>query len=586
MENPEKWNSEEKRLERKERLNSLKAKDGGKKPIKSTSKFLRIFIPIIAVVLVLSIGIWAFIALSIPQKIWAPMTVGSAKVSSVEFSYYYASVLQNLTIDNTTEEGVAALSTPCTIEGYTDKTWQEYAFDMAAKTISELQVQYDAAVAEGLVLTTEELAEVDTIFENLITQMGGKVGADQYLISFFGAGVTVDTLKPVFKKQTLATNYANEQIALQKVTDTEISDKYTSNKATYDTVSVRLAYFAVQTKTDATTAETDAFDAQAKAAAEVFMASTSTEEMFKTLYKNKTDGEEAAAKAKEDAAYAVEYAAMTAEEKTAADKEKEAADIEEKAIKDAEAAVLASMTAEEKAAYDAALASEDPTLICGLTKSSLDSTSTDMGTWCFDNTRKKGDKSAFSIDGGYYVVYYIEREGNQTLPTVRHILVSPNTEKDVTKGGVFTVDEWDAARTKAEDLMKKCTSLDAFIALVADNTADSATAATGGLYENIAKNAMVQEFNNWIYDSSRKAGDVGLVRSVYGYHIVWFVEDKDTTPLSRSTEAITAALKQEKYYAWLDEQTSSDSYAYTLHSFGLKLFVMGQPKIKAATTSN
>ena len=34
---------------------------------------------------------------------------------------------------------------------------------------------------------------------------------------------------------------------------------------------------------------------------------------------------------------------------------------------------------------------------------------------------------------------------------------------------------------------------------------------------------MVKEFEAWCFDSARKYGDTGLVKSTYGYHIMFFV---------------------------------------------------------------
>ena len=35
---------------------------------------------------------------------------------------------------------------------------------------------------------------------------------------------------------------------------------------------------------------------------------------------------------------------------------------------------------------------------------------------------------------------------------------------------------------------------------------------------------MVQAFNDWCFESGRKPGDVGLVETTYGYHLIYFVE--------------------------------------------------------------
>ena len=34
---------------------------------------------------------------------------------------------------------------------------------------------------------------------------------------------------------------------------------------------------------------------------------------------------------------------------------------------------------------------------------------------------------------------------------------------------------------------------------------------------------MVEEFENWIFDASRKTGDTGLVKTPYGWHVMYFV---------------------------------------------------------------
>ena len=36
---------------------------------------------------------------------------------------------------------------------------------------------------------------------------------------------------------------------------------------------------------------------------------------------------------------------------------------------------------------------------------------------------------------------------------------------------------------------------------------------------------MVTEFNDWVYDSERKVGDVDIVKTTYGYHVIYFDGD-------------------------------------------------------------
>ena len=39
----------------------------------------------------------------------------------------------------------------------------------------------------------------------------------------------------------------------------------------------------------------------------------------------------------------------------------------------------------------------------------------------------------------------------------------------------------------------------------------------------VTEGSMVEEFNDWCFDSSRKAGDTDIVKTDYGYHIMYYV---------------------------------------------------------------
>ena len=54
-------------------------------------------------------------------------------------------------------------------------------------------------------------------------------------------------------------------------------------------------------------------------------------------------------------------------------------------------------------------------------------------------------------------------------------------------------------------------------------TDDPGSASNGGLYEDVYVGQMVPEFENWCFDASRQTGDYGIVKTTYGYHIMYFV---------------------------------------------------------------
>ncbi|MBE6959986.1 MAG: hypothetical protein E7448_04610 [Ruminococcaceae bacterium] len=110
---------------------------------------------------------------------------------------------------------------------------------------------------------------------------------------------------------------------------------------------------------------------------------------------------------------------------------------------------------------------------------------------------------------------------------VRHILLVPeNGTKDDKGNTVYSDADWEACRVKAQALLDQWVASGAsevdFINLAKDNSADS-NASKGGLYTNVTKNYMVAEFDAWIFDPSREYGDYGLVKTQFGYHLMFFV---------------------------------------------------------------
>lgn len=100
---------------------------------------------------------------------------------------------------------------------------------------------------------------------------------------------------------------------------------------------------------------------------------------------------------------------------------------------------------------------------------------------------------------------------------VRHILLQPEDDTD---------EAWETCRKQAQALLDSWVAggatEEAFAQLAKEYTADS-NGDKGGIYENVTKDEMVEEFDTWIFDASRKYGDYGLVKTTYGYHLMFFV---------------------------------------------------------------
>ena len=144
---------------------------------------------------------------------------------------------------------------------------------------------------------------------------------------------------------------------------------------------------------------------------------------------------------------------------------------------------------------------------------------------------------------------------------VRHILIQPEGEQSE-----WTDADWAAAEASAQaiyDEWLKEPTEEKFSALAIDKTMDPGSAETGGLYEEVAPGDMVTEFNDWCFDQSRQVGDHGIVKTSYGYHIMYFVGQTETRAWY---DAAAEKLMYEQLQAFMDacQQEYPLSVDYTL----------------------
>lgn len=123
--------------------------------------------------------------------------------------------------------------------------------------------------------------------------------------------------------------------------------------------------------------------------------------------------------------------------------------------------------------------------------------------------------------------YSVDKESGKLID-VRHILVCPKGGTTDENGETtYSEDEWNTCLLEAESLLKKWQEGEAteesFAALASEATEDPGSQSTGGLYTYVYEGQMVPAFNDWCFDESRQYGDTGLVKTNYGYHIMFFV---------------------------------------------------------------
>lgn len=215
---------------------------------------------------------------------------------------------------------------------------------------------------------------------------------------------------------------------------------------------------------------------------------------------------------------------------------------DEQAMADAKERAEAALAAEDTEAY---VSSEFGTAMSEAKYSSYSGVNSAFADWLFEDSRQEGDKGVFEGTSGYYVVIFERKEDlHYNMVSVRHILVKP---EDTTSD-----DSWNEAYEKAEEYLNTAESLggsaENFGYVAMAYSEDSGSQASGGLYSKIEKGQMVQEFEDWCFDPERKEGDTGIIKTQYGWHVMYFV----STDEEYYTYAIDSDIRSEEYSGYLE----------------------------------
>ena len=166
------------------------------------------------------------------------------------------------------------------------------------------------------------------------------------------------------------------------------------------------------------------------------------------------------------------------------------------------------------------------------------SVTSDMLTWAFAADRAEGDTTVAEQSSGYVAVLFHSRSRDDYHPvTVRHILVAD----EQTAADIYSQFNNTGDKTENE-----------FATLAATKSTDSGTASNGGLMSDVRKGQTVQAFEDWCFDPGRQSGDTDIIKSEYGYHVMYFVE---TNPLPYWEYKATNTLKSSAVNDWYDAIT-------------------------------
>lgn len=109
---------------------------------------------------------------------------------------------------------------------------------------------------------------------------------------------------------------------------------------------------------------------------------------------------------------------------------------------------------------------------------------------------------------------------------VRHILVFPEgATSETIRTETFPDEAWAAAETEAKQILDDWLAgekTEESFGVLANEKSDDGDGTGGGLYEGVEPGMMVEAFDAWCFDAARQVGDYDIVKTEFGYHVMYF----------------------------------------------------------------
>lgn len=429
-------------------------------------------------------------------------TVDGQKISIGMYDYYYASIVSYY--EQYASYGYYSLDTTkdyskqyTTDDDGNKISWQKFFETEALKEVEQITTYYSKALEEGVTLTSAQKKTIDKQISTLKDSASqNDVSLDQYIKANFGTYCSEDTIRIMLEQYYLSANYKGKFKSETKVTDNDVDKYYNDHKNDYK----KIEFYYIASPYDATD-------------------DNSKNESIKTAEKimaKMKDKKSVIALVPEVYSSYIDSQVKSSMEKDSTLTEKKA---REEAIKSYESNVVTTVSGSDSPFDDK------------------------MNTWLFSDDTKVGSKKYYIDEDAKYIYIVLKTskasvEENETY-TVRHILVAPesgsNSSSSTSEKTEYTDEQWAAAKKKADSILAKFNKTDKseyeFAKLAEQYSTDSASTSSGsndsfgGLYESVTLGQMVPDFEKWSIDDSRKYGDTGIVKSDYGYHIMFFIND-------------------------------------------------------------
>ncbi len=503
------------REERKQRI--AKANTKNAKSIEKSKAVAGVVKKVVAVVLVVAIviGLGAYVGTvtGVGKKMVTAVKIGDERVSLLDFSYYYSTMYNQTNYMNEQyaqygmsmgfDSSVSPDEQTTTDAEGNEITWAQQFKTSAAERAQFIIAFYNEAIKAGVELDEEKVKEIDETIDNYRENASTNgFSLNAFLKANFGAGFTEKRFKKQLQMEELAQDFyaQKEEEFKTNISDEEISKLYNQNTSDYDYIDIH--YYKLSA--EKLTAEKDESEKDLKKRQDA---------EDKKLYDKATKLYDAITDLESFETVIHDY--LEAESKAEETDEKGTKENAETAEPEAEA---------EGEEHE----HNHTTEMKNTTKSSLKSVNAKLADWAYDSKRVAGEKNLIKDGSDAFIVIVDKPAYKGHSVDVRHCLV----KFDAADAENVTAEEKKAAKEIADTLLKEWESGDkteaSFSKLCTEHSSDTGSAEKGGLYDNIRiTDSYVEPFLNWSFDESRKVGDVGIVETTYGYHIMYFSKENN-----------------------------------------------------------
>lgn len=429
------------------------------------------------------------------------LTVGDTDISVGMYNYYYENVVYEYTYyanygyyDLDTS---ADYATQYTTDSDGNKvSWLDLFEKQTVDRIKSNILYYELGVENGIELTDTQKENIESQLDSVKeAASSASMSVNEYVAETYGDYCGLETLRTFLEQYYIAQSYYFQSQITDRPTDEEVETYFNENQAEYKSCSFALLEMNYDTTDDSTK------EASVNRAKE-YMAKITDVESMKALIPEACD--------------------------TLIDRFITAGYFETK---------------------EEAIEGLSSSLEMTQSRSDVETSfGEDIADWIYSEDTPVGSTNYYVNENSEVVYILLKTQQpfleNTEVYSVRHILVIPkstaNTEEstDTTTSSTqeeYSEEEWAAALEEAEKIVEEYNQTDktelSFAKLAekysddTESTSSGSSGLYGGGYMGVQLGQMVSEFESWATDDSRKYGDVEIVKSEYGYHIMYFVFD-------------------------------------------------------------